>query len=245
MDLETKIINKGGEKMQLVEIKEITGIIRLLTGMSIGAGDANIEIGGNDNPIIRNPLTKEVYIPGSSIKGKIRSLSEWYHKKINSEGKVHSCNNANCQICRVFGTGANNKNKEIGMTRLVVRDAYLTKDSKEKLIKLKERTGSDTEWKYENTINRLDSEPMLRNIERIPAGTEFVFNMTYKVLDTNDNAKLDNEYFTEVVLRGLKLLALDGIGGGISRGNGQIEFIELKVNGDDKLKVLSDIKIGG
>lgn len=217
--------------MKLKTIKQINGKITLLSGMAIGGNSANIEIGGNDNPIIRNPFNKEPYIPGSSIKGKIRSLTEWSLGKIDASGSVHSCGDKICSVCNIFGRSANDSKTTLsGPTRLIVRDAYLTEESKEKLKKLRETTGSDTELKYENSINRVTSAAMPRNLERVPAGIEFEFNMSYKVLDMGDNGKNDEKDFEEV-LKGLKLLSLDGIGGGVSRGNGHIK-LEVKVDNE-------------
>ena len=60
--------------MKLVRIYTITGTIETVTGLHIGAGKDSIEIGGMDNPVIKHPHTGEHYIPGSSLKGKVRSL---------------------------------------------------------------------------------------------------------------------------------------------------------------------------
>jgi CRISPR-associated protein Csm3 len=62
--------------MQLTKIQKLTGQIELLSGLHIGSGNTEIHIGGTDNPVIKNPITQEPYIPGSSIKGKMRSLLE-------------------------------------------------------------------------------------------------------------------------------------------------------------------------
>lgn len=59
----------------------------------------------------------------------------------------------------------------------------------------------------------------------------------------NDGGKLDEKLFETVVLKGLKGLLIEGIGGGVSRGNGQVEFTELKVNGESYLEELDKIKI--
>lgn len=232
-------------RMRLIAIKEIKGRMKLLTGTRIGAQAELIEIGGNDNPVVRNPLTSELYIPGSSLKGKMRALMELMEGKINSDGKVHSCKDKVCPICRVFGRNANdNGEAKSGPTRISVKDAYLTKSSKEELERLKDRTGLDTEWKSENNINRITSEATPRNLERVPAGIEFDFTITYKVIDMEDKGKLDEELFEKIVLKGLKALSLEGIGGGTSRGNGQIEFVSLLVNGEDRKMDVEAITIG-
>lgn len=233
--------------MRLKSIKKIDGIIELLTGTRVGGSSDTIEIGGNDSPIVRNPLNKEPYIPGSSLKGKMRMAMEWIEGKIDESGNVHSCKDVECPICRVFGRSAgDNKDREVGKfgpTRIIVRDAYLTQESREELEKLKERVGFDTEWKYENNINRLTSKATPRNSERVPAGVKFEFSIYYKVLDMNDNGKLDEELFEKVVLKGLKALLIDGIGGGVSRGNGQIKFNKLDVDGVSYIEKIENLPI--
>lgn len=217
--------------MKLTHIKQIKGIITLQSGLAVGGDSGAIEIGGNDNPIIRTPLTKEPYIPGSSIKGKMRMLSEWNLGKVDT-GSVHSCIDNGCPVCRIFGHD-NSKDREvakIGLTRLVVRDAYLTEESRVRLTELRQNTGKDTELKYENNIDRITSEATPRNKERIPASIQFQLNMTYKVIDIDDGGKIDENNFKEV-LKAIKLLTLDGIGGGVSRGSGAVS-ISLEVDGE-------------
>jgi len=232
--------------MRLIEFKDIVGTVRLKTGLRVGGSTDTIEIGGNDSPVIRNPKTGEVYIPGSSIKGKMRYLTEWLEGKIDPKGNVHSCGDLECPVCRVFGRSANDSKHCLGgPTRIIVRDAYLVEESKDDLRELKNKTGSDTEIKYENSINRLTSEAHPRNNERVPAGTKFTFNISYKVLDIDDDGIIDIELFEKVVLKGLKALLLEGIGGGVSRGNGQIEFLELTCNGEDIREKVTNMKIGG
>lgn len=216
--------------MKFNEMITIKGKMRLLTGTRIGASNDIIEIGGNDNPVMRDPLTKDVYIPGSSIKGKMRMMMEWLTGNIDKKGEVHSCAKKDCPICRVFGRKAEDSKEALtGPTRIIVKDAFLTEKSRELLKKLREENGTDTEWKSENTINRLTSSANPRNLERIPAGIEFNFSISYKVLDLDETTnKTDRDLYKEVVLKGLKMLSIEGIGGGISRGSGHIEFVELK-----------------
>lgn len=214
--------------MKQINTKKITGKILVKTGLHIGAGNDKVEIGGMDNPIIRNPLTREPYIPGSSIKGKMRSLMEWNLDKLKTTGgNVCSCGNSDCEICRVFGS-ANSKAegaKDRGPTRLIVRDATLTEDWKKKFQDGK----AIIEEKSENSLNRITAEATPRPIERVVPGVEFDFEIVYRVIDTGDAGEKDKEYFESVVLEGLKLLQNDYLGGGGSRGNGQIEFKDLKV----------------
>lgn len=215
--------------MKQIEIKKITGKIKVKTGLYIGAGNEKVEIGGMDNPIIRNPLNREPYIPGSSLKGKMRSLIEWESGILTTTGgKVCPCGKADCIVCRVFGS-ANNSNKaeganDRGPTRLIVRDAVLTQKWKEDFKNGK----AIVEEKFENSLNRITAEANPRPIERVVPGVEFDFEISYRVIDTGDGGKADRENFEKVVLKALRMLENDYLGGGGSRGNGQIEFIELK-----------------
>lgn len=220
--------------MKQLETKKIIGKIVVKTGLHIGAGNEKVEIGGMDNPIIRNPLTQEPYIPGSSIKGKMRSLLEWKLEKVlNPSGKPGepcSCGKYNCEICRVFGSAnksgkgdPDENTKKKGPTRIIVRDAVLTKEWKEKFNQGK----SIVEEKNENSLNRITAVANPRPIERIVPDVEFDFEIAYRIIDTDDGGELDKKYFNTVVLEGLKLLQEDFLGGGGSRGNGQIEFKDL------------------
>ena len=221
--------------MKQISTKKITGKIVVKTGLHIGAGNDKVEIGGMDNPIIRNPLTREPYIPGSSIKGKMRSLMEWKLDKLKTTGgKVCSCGSSDCEICRVFGS-ANTKSegaKDRGPTRLIVRDATLSEDCKKKF-----QDGKAIEEKAENSLNRITAEANPRPIERVVPGVEFDFEIAYRVIDTGDNGATDEKYFKEVVLEGLKLLQNDYLGGGGSRGNGQIEFKDLVDEKGNKIEL--------
>lgn len=212
--------------MKQIETKKISGKIVVKTGLHIGAGNEKVEIGGMDNPIIRNPLTHEPYIPGSSLKGKMRSIMEWKTGKLESTGgKVCSCGKTDCEICRVFGSANNSDSaNDRGPTRLIVRDAVLTDEWKEKF-----RSGLPlVEEKNENSLNRITAEANPRPIERVVPGVEFDFEISYRVIDTGDGGKMDKDYFESVVKESLKILQSDYLGGGGSRGNGQIEFADLK-----------------
>ncbi|MEL5720919.1 MAG: type III-A CRISPR-associated RAMP protein Csm3 [Treponemataceae bacterium] len=215
--------------MEQIALKKITGQIEVVTGLHIGAGSDKVEIGGMDNPIIRNPLTREPYIPGSSIKGKMRALLEWAENKVQvNDGKPCSCGESDCPICRVFGCGNSRRNageaKERGPTRLIVRDAILSSEDSNKFMEGK----SIIEEKSENSINRITAEANPRPIERIVPGVKFDFELVYRIIDTGDGGEKDREFFETVVKKGLKLLESDYLGGGGSRGNGRIKFCDLK-----------------
>jgi len=218
--------------MRLLKLKIITGEMEARTGLRIGGSREGMEIGGVDNPVIRNPLTSEPYVPGSSIKGKMRSLIEWsLGGEYLTEDKhhPHQCNRVDCPVCRVFGAAAEKAPEEgevRGPTRLIVRDAYLTPKSREQLLEMNlERGTLFTETKQEVFIPRLGGDANPRVMERVPAGAVFKFEIIYKVYDTGDDGTLDKQYFEKVVLEALKLLELDALGGSISRGYGQVKLV--------------------
>jgi CRISPR-associated protein Csm3 len=214
--------------MKQAGLKKITGKIAVKTGLHIGGGNDKVEIGGMDNPVIRNPLTREPYIPGSSIKGKMRALLEWREGKVKeSNGDPCKCGKPDCKICRVFGSGNSGEQEKAklrGPSRIIIRDAELTDECKEKFKQGK----AILEDKIENGLNRITARANPRHIERVVPGVEFNFELVYRVIDTDDGGKKDEEYFNSVVKEGLKLLQNDYLGGGGSRGNGRIEFKDLK-----------------
>lgn len=223
--------------MQLKAINQITGQILLVTGLHIGAGNEEVHIGGIDNSVIKHPHTQQPYIPGSSLKGKMRSLLEWRSGavtdkplSIDSLEKLSGNKKQLAEtIVRLFGAAGDSKNdaqaEAIGITRLSFWDCSL---SKEWLAKVDKNNWLYTEAKSENTINRITgTADHPRQTERVPADAIFDFKLGMKVLSDGE------ENFIETVLAGLKLLELDGIGGSGSRGYGKIKFIGLKLNGED------------
>jgi CRISPR-associated protein Csm3 len=216
--------------MRLIGYKAISGIIQCVSGLRIGGSKDTIEIGGMDNPIIRNPLDKFPYIPGSSLKGKMRSLLEWeIDDKLGKDGNVHQFKDCNkddkCPICRIFGV--TDDEVKFGPGRTIFRDGWVTETSKDKLKELQLKKGLlYVEEKTETAIDRLKGKAKdgsLRQYERVPAGTEFSFCIDYRVFDINDNGQTDNENFNWL-LHGLWLLQQDALGSSGSRGYGQIKF---------------------
>ncbi|MCX7088684.1 MAG: type III-A CRISPR-associated RAMP protein Csm3 [Methylococcales bacterium] len=216
---------------QLKAIKQITGKIQLVTGLHIGAGNEEVHIGGIDNGVIKHPHTQQPYIPGSSLKGKMRSLLEWRAGLVGvAKGKPISIDMLEDKslsvkqkeqaqiIIRLFGAaGDNEQAAAIGITRLSFWDCGLNKDWLEKVDK---NNWLFTEAKSENTINRITgTADNPRQTERVPADAVFDFKLGIKVLSDQE------QHFIETVLAGLKLLELDGIGGSGSRGYGKIKFI--------------------
>ncbi|MDD5456748.1 MAG: type III-A CRISPR-associated RAMP protein Csm3 [Candidatus Margulisbacteria bacterium] len=188
---------------KLVKTNIIKGVLTCETGLHIGGAKDNLKIGGLDSPVIKHPITDEPYIPGSSLKGKMRSLLE------SQEGK-NVCACGACLICDVFGSGSVKTRKAI--TRVLFRDALISKENKtDPLI---------TEEKYENRIDRqtgVTTSGSLRQIERVPAGTKFDYEIVVQILDTDDEKKL-----MELIKKGLTLLENNYLGGAGSRGYGKV-----------------------
>lgn len=225
--------------MQLTHIRKITGTLELLSGLHIGGGNTEMHIGGTDNPVIKNPVNNQPYIPGSSIKGKMRSLLEWRAGVVGlTNGKplgfqhirqLDGAQQAHGKVLlKLFG-GAPEGNpdeslvQEIGPTRLAFWDCGLdpawVKEMDERNLLL-------TEQKTENAIDRIAGvAENPRNTERVPAGARFEFQLTIKV--HGDEDLLDD------LLVGFKLLELTGLGGSGSRGYGKIRFAGLALQGED------------
>lgn len=227
--------------MQLQKMIEIKGRIKVLTGLHIGAGKESMEIGGMDQPIIKNPLTGAPYIPGSSLKGKMRALLEQTlflsrpetRKWVIEKGQACACGQEGCISCTLFGTSAKDKSKDLGPTRLIVRDAYLNEEWNSRFLDGK----LPLEVKYENTIDRVKGIAQHpRPLERVPAGVEFDFNMSLKLFDGDDKEQLIG-----LVKKGLKLIELDALGGNSSRGCGQVCFHPLHIDG--KEETLADVQL--
>jgi len=213
--------------MKLEHIFEITGQVLTQTGLHIGGGKDNVEIGGMDQPIIKHPPNGQPYIPGSSLKGKMRSMLEtvFFAKLIETNGKGEGMPiKADCPVTRIFGTSNDQKPAEMGPTRIAMRDAYLAPEEVERFNKGE----LVLEEKYEVAIDRIRGTALngaLRPIERVPSGVRFDLSITLKQFEG------DGTELLELVKKGLRLIELDGLGGGISRGSGQVSFENLKIDG--------------
>lgn len=253
----------------------LTSILVVETGLHIGGGGETLDIGGLDKPVIRDPLTRQPYLPGSSIKGKLRSILERLLKKpLNRPGgsgtyRYESDDLENgfsevdgqlipfegaktCGVCRMFGStggpsGRGNKTwiktsivqsqnmkekdtktingEEYTSTegrnapaRLIVRDCHLDPSSASKLKEID--TGLFmTEWKFENGMDRITAAANPRQLERVPAGSEFKFELVYTV----ENAAQAVEDLKNIAIA-LAILEDDALGGHGSRGYGKVRF---------------------
>ena len=196
----------------------VRGKIECLTGLHIGAGKDTAEIGGVDSPVVRDPSSSRPYIPGSSLKGKMRSMLEFATGKVRN-GKVHTCNKADCEVCRPFGASAAEERK-CGPTRLLVRDAYPDEATVEMWGKLNSDL-PDAEIKSENFLDRITSAANPRFIERVVKGSRFNLEMIYGVYQVDGVNDLDFFAHVETALRLLEDATLGGNG---SRGYGQIRL---------------------
>ena len=231
--------------MQLTNIHILEATLILETGLHIGGGDSEIHIGGIDNEVIKHPVSGEPYIPGSSLKGKIRSLLEWKSGAVQEAplGKKEYDNAQNGQqqavkaILQLFGISGDTQNesfqKEIGHTRVSFWDCPLNKDYADRL---REDNLPLTEAKSENRINRIAGTAHPRQTERVPAGARFDFKLTVKQFDGDEEALFDT------LLQGLKLLEWDSLGGSGSRGYGKVKLQNLRKNGKDISETFAQIQ---
>lgn len=205
----------------------LRGKIECITGLHIGGSKDKLEIGGVDSPVIRNPQTRYPYIPGSSLKGKMRHLLEYGLGVVAADGDVSEDE----KIVRLFGIGAKDKNDEEenadrrGPARLVVRDC----NADEKTIEMWENLDSElqyTEYKPENSINRLTSAANPRFIERVTAGSEFEFEIIYTAYDMGDetNAGAATKEDIKHLKMAMRMLEHNFLGKAGSRGYGRMRF---------------------
>ncbi len=218
----------------MLEFERITGKIILESGLHIGAGDTEMRIGGTDNPVIKHPHSNAPYIPGSSLKGKVRSLLEMRSglmgmsngaplslKEYKKLGEGNSGREACRKILMLFGAGGSDKKEmekevvEIGPGRVSFADCRLDEQW--------QRNAEENNWplievKSENSINRIKgTAENPRFTERVVANAEFTFALTLKKLSSEENLK-------EFLFEGLSLLQMDALGGSGSRGYGRIRF---------------------
>lgn len=197
---------------KLVKKIKINTTIELLTGLHVGGSKESVQIGGIDNPIIRTAVKdNQPYIPGSSLKGKMRCLLE----QIAGSAEV----GGNKLINNLFGFSKTNQ-----PSKLIVRDAMLTEASAKELRDCENLDMPYTEGKWENVIDRVKgTAEHPRQTERIPAGVSFDVEFVVNVWD-DDNA----EDLVNLLKKGINALENDYLGGSGSRGYGQIKFGELK-----------------
>ena len=216
--------------MQRTDIHTISFVARCESGLHIGGSQDELVIGGSDNPVIKNPVTGRAYIPGSSLKGKMRAeLEKQLGKAGGRKGDAPcGCAEESCPVCRLFGAHMNTRST-LGPSRIIARDGRL-------------RSGGQIENKTENVINRQSGAAQHpRSNERVVEGTEFDLQIVLQVFDLDRDFPYEDRRsgvrhqgdaaLQAVVAEGLRLVQLTGLGGGTSRGSGAITFRDFKLDG--------------
>lgn len=208
----------------------LTATMQVLTGLHIGAGKDTIEIGGIDNPIIKHPLTGDPYVPGSSLKGKLRFLLEWAFGTIRADGHPWGFNadqpslQPDDPVLRIFGTPAKKEVWTGGPTRLIVRDATLDTEWRERAVKHDALTEEKTEVVIDRIAGKAHDRVGPRQTERVPAGAQFNMEAVFRLFDWDgDDGRRDHDCLNWL-LQGFALLEEDALGGSGSRGYGRVRF---------------------
>jgi CRISPR-associated protein Csm3 len=229
-------------ELKLIGKLILEGDLYCETGLHIGAGKGSLEIGGADNPVIKDAFGRP-YVPGSSLRGKIRSLLEqssgaavpaelvYLSRRKGQEVRIHQSDRPDDEICLLFGRNPGRMERVNGdalessnssPARLTVYDAPLDPDS----ISPQMRENLDdelTEVKSENAIDRITSQANPRTLERVPAGSRFHVRFVLDLLCEEDKALVRR------LVEGLRLLEDDALGGGGSRGSGRVRLANLKL----------------
>lgn len=219
----------------------LEGELHCETGLHIGAGKGSLEIGGADNPVVKDSFGRP-YVPGSSLRGRLRALLEhadgavspeelvYLSRRRGQEVRIHQSDRPDDEICLLFGRNPGRMERVSGESiegsnatpaRLTVYDAPLDLDS----ITPQMRENLDdeiTEVKSENAIDRLTSQVNPRTLERVPAGARFTLRMVVDILCEEDKALVAR------LAEGLRLLEDDSLGGGGSRGSGRVRLANLR-----------------
>lgn len=210
--------------MKRTSIHSIEATLECVTGLRIGGSQDDLQIGGTDLPVIKHPVTLAPYVPGSSLKGKMRSEIEKRYGKFGPRNLAEPCGCAlpDCPVCRIFGPHKNTIS-QLGPTRLIVRDAGLIE-------------GGQIEIKTENVINRkTGAAEHPRKLERVAADSKFRAQIKVQVYDLDDgfkwNGKSGKDALLAVVREAITLVQETGLGSGVSRGSGQVKFLDLKLDG--------------
>lgn len=229
-------------ELKLVGKLILEGDMHCETGLHVGAGKGSLEIGGADNPVVKDAHGRP-YVPGSSLRGRIRALLEqstgmavpselvFISKRKGQEVRIHQSDRPDDEICVLFGRSPGRMEKVSGgdidsnhatPSRLSVFDAPLILET---ITQQMRETLDDelTEVKSENAIDRITSQANPRTLERVPAGAGFRIRMVLDILCAEDSA------LPALLIQGLRLLEDDALGGGGSRGSGRVRFDNMKL----------------
>lgn len=212
-----------------------------LTGLHIGAGKGSLEIGGADNPVVKDAFGRPV-VPGSSLRGRLRSLLEhalgltapeemvYLSRRRGQEVRIHQSDRPDDPVCLLFGRnpgrmdrvkGDAMETRHVTPARLAVYDAPLELESI--TAQMREQLDDElTEVKSENAIDRITAQANPRTLERVPAGARFRVRLVIDILQEDDRKLIP------LVVQGLRLLEDSALGGGGSRGSGRVEFQNIR-----------------
>src|SRR6478672_5653387 len=229
-------------ELKLIGKLILEGDMLCQTGLHVGAGKGSLEIGGSDNPVAKDAFGRP-YVPGSSLRGKIRSLLEqssglavpselvYLSRRKGQEVRIHQSDRPDDEICLLFGRNPGRMERVQGEplestaaspARLAVYDAPL--DPESITAQMRENLDDEiTEVKSENAIDRITSQANPRTLERVPAGARFRVRMVLDILCEEDKA------LAARLAEGLRLLEDDALGGGGSRGSGRVLFSGLNL----------------
>jgi len=229
-------------ELKLIGKLILEGDMTCETGLHVGAGKGSLEIGGSDNPVVKDAFGRP-YVPGSSLRGKIRSLLEqssgmaapgemvYLSRRKGQEVRIHQSDRPDDEICLLFGRNPGRMERVQGETlettqatpaRLAVFDAPL--DTESITAQMRENLDDElTEVKSENAIDRITSQANPRTLERVPAGARFKVRLVLDVLCEEDKALVAK------LAEAVRLLEDDALGGGGSRGSGRVRFANLKL----------------
>src|SRR4051812_29598307 len=229
-------------ELKLIGKLILEGDLTCETGLHIGAGKGSLEIGGADNPVVKDAFGRP-YIPGSSLRGKLRALLEhssgltspaelvYLSRRKGQEVRIHQSDRPDDEICVLFGRnpgrmdrvqGEATESRSATPSRLTVYDSPLDTDS----ITQQMRENLDdeiTEVKSENAVDRITSQANPRTLERVPSGAKFRIRMVIDILCEPDKELVPR------VAEGLRLLEDDALGGGGSRGSGRVKLSNLRL----------------
>jgi len=195
----------------------LTGTVEAITPLHVGSGKSEFEIGEVDMPILTTP-EGQPYIPGSSLKGRVRAEAEriarqkgmvvCYPPKVDnmcgSKGNI----NALCICCRIFGTAGNVS----VASKVKFRDAYPL----DTVGALLERTGIAID-RETGTV----AKGAFYTIQAVPAGARFGLEIVAENL-SEDELKL--------LKAALKSVEDSALGGSSSRGFGKVRITISKVS---------------
>ena len=229
-------------ELKLIGKLILEGDMTCETGLHVGAGKGSLEIGGSDNPVVKDAFGRP-YVPGSSLRGKIRSLLEqtsgvavpadmvYLSRRKGQEVRIHQSDRPDDEICLLFGRNPGRMERVQGEAvdtslatpaRLAVFDAPL--DAESITPQMRENLDDElTEVKSENAIDRITSQANPRTLERVPAGARFRTRFVMDLLCEEDAPLFP------MVLEGIRLLEDDALGGGGSRGSGRVSFSNLRL----------------